>query len=237
MIVPSRGRPRNIERLVEEWRSTSTGHADLVVALDDDDPYLYQYNARRVAMVTVGPRQSPVAWTNEVALGHSGDYRFLGSMGDDHLPRTVGWDRLMCDALEELGTGIVHGDDLTHGAVAPSAVAMTSDIVSGLGYMIPPALKLNCADLFWRDLARSIGRSRFLPEVVVEHLHYAMGKSPIDHIYLEGAELLDEDLAQYELYMGAQFERDMARLRSTLEHRLLAEEPGRSAQQVSRISR
>lgn len=216
MIVPSRGRPSNLDKLVEAWRSTSTGHADLVVALDDDDPALYQYNARRVAMVTVGPRQSFVAWTNEVAVGHASDYRFIGSMGDDHRPRTVGWDRMICEALEDLGTGVVYGDDLGPSPVLPSAVALTSDIVAGLGYLIPPVLEHNGADAFWLELARALGRSRFLPEVVLEHLHYSAGKSSIDHIYLEGAERLDSDRERYEAFLREQLHCDVGRLRAKL---------------------
>jgi hypothetical protein len=214
MIVPSRGRPRNLERLVEAWRSTTSGHADLVVALDDDDPALYQYNAHRVAMVTVGPRQSFVAWTNEIAVGHAADYRYIGSMGDDHRPQTVGWDRMICEALDELGTGIVYADDLGPSPILPSAVALTSDIVAGLGFMIPPTLDHNGADLFWNDLARALGCARFLPEVVLEHLHYGEGKSAIDHIYLEGADRLEADRERYAEYRREHFEEDVERLRS-----------------------
>lgn len=215
MIVPSRGRPRNLDELVEAWRSTSSGHADLVVALDDDDPELYRYNAHRVAMVTVGPRQSFVAWTNEVAIGHASDYRFIGSMGDDHRPRTVGWDRIICEALDELGTGVAFGDDLSSNPVLPSAVALTSDIVVDLGYMIPPMLSHNGAEQFWDALARGLGRTRFLPEVVLEHLHYTNGKSSIDAIYLEAADKLADDRERFEGYLRERFEHDLARVRAS----------------------
>ncbi|MCU1492413.1 MAG: hypothetical protein JWO62_177 [Acidimicrobiaceae bacterium] len=212
MIVPSRGRPRHLDQLVEAWRSTSTGHADLVVALDDDDPELYRYNAHRVAMVTVGARQNFVAWTNEVAVRHAADYHFIGSMGDDHRPRTVGWDRMICEALEQLGSGIVYGDDLGTSPVLPSAVAMTSDIVAGLGYMIPPTIAHNGAAQFWHQLGETTGRARFLPEVVVEHLHYSLGKSSIDQTYLEGADLVEEDRDRYDAYLREDFEDALGRL-------------------------
>jgi hypothetical protein len=225
MIVPSRGRPRNLDLLVEAWASTTSGHADLVVALDDDDPALYQYNAHRIAMVTVGPRQSFVAWTNEVAIGHVGDYRFIGSMGDDHRPRTVGWDRMICEALDDLGSGLVYADDLGPPPIVPSAVAITSDIIATLGYMIPPTLEHNGADLFWNDLAVALDRSRFLPEVVLEHLHFGEAKSAIDHIYLEAADKLDADRERYARYRRERFDRDVERLRANLRPTLIV--PGR----------
>ena len=216
MIVPSRGRPGSLDGLIEAWRTTSTGHADLVVALDDDDPRLYQYNAHRVAMVTVGPRQSWVAWTNEIAAAHAGSYRFVGSMGDDHRPRTPGWDRMLCSALEELGSGIAWGDDLGSRPVLPSAVAMTSDVVAALGYMVPPALEHNGAETFWQGLADGLGRSRFLPEVVIEHLHYSLGKSSIDHTYLEGAGVLQADLLRLDAYLRDELPTELERLEKLL---------------------
>lgn len=101
------------------------------VALDADDPQLYRYNAHRVAMVSVGPRQSFIAWTNEIAVGHADRYDFVGSMGDDHLPRTPGWDKLVCEALDELGTGVAYGDDLAGTPVLPSAAAAAGGMGSG----------------------------------------------------------------------------------------------------------
>ncbi|MDA8291760.1 MAG: hypothetical protein M0Z33_08800 [Actinomycetota bacterium] len=236
MIVPSRGRPNNLDRLVEAWRTTSSGHADLVVALDDDDPALYQYNAHRVAMVTVGPRQSFVSWTNEVAVDHAEDYRFIGSMGDDHRPRTVGWDRMLCEALEEIGSGVAYGDDLGAGPVLPSAVVLTSDIVSELGYVLPPEVSHNGADRFWLELGRALDRTRFLPEVVIEHMHYTTGKSAIDHIYLEGAELLEEDRSALARYLAERFPDEVARLARNLAPRESAPRSLRSARLARNLS-
>ncbi|HVC88967.1 MAG TPA: hypothetical protein VNC40_16295, partial [Gaiellaceae bacterium] len=198
MIVPSRGRPRSVDRLINAWRSTASGHADLVVALDDNDPYLFSYDAQRVAMVAVGPRQGFVGWTNELAVRQAANYRFIGSMGDDHRPRTPGWDRMLCQALEELGSGVAYGDDLAQGERLPSAVTVTSDIVSRLGYLIPPDLSHHGAGRFWLELGDALGRTRFVPEVVIEHLHYATGKSPLDPGYLEAAAQVEGDRDRYE---------------------------------------
>ncbi|MHB1782745.1 MAG: hypothetical protein ACYCTE_08645 [Acidimicrobiales bacterium] len=216
MIVPSRGRPAHLDRLVATWCSTTSGDADLVVALDDDDPQLYRYNAHRVAMVSVGPRQSFIAWTNEIAVGHADRYDFVGSMGDDHLPRTPGWDKLVCEALDELGTGVAYGDDLAGTPALPSAAAVTSNIVASLGYLLPPVLEHHGSELYFRSLGEDLGRSRFLREVVLEHVHYSSGKSSIDHTYLECAATIDADRARYEMYMEREWPTALARLRAEL---------------------
>src|ERR1035441_8840083 len=155
VIVPSRGRPENVRALRQAWRDTQTA-ADLIVGLDDDDPRWLDY----CGPVTVRSRMRLNAYTNALATENAGQYRFLGSMGDDHRPRTAGWDRLICEALAEMGTGIVYGDDRLQGEALPTACFMTSDIVQMLGYMAPPCLEHMYIDNFWRDFGRAIGRLR-----------------------------------------------------------------------------
>src|ERR1022692_4739674 len=67
-------------------------------------------------------------------------YRALCSMGDDHLPRTPGWDRLLLDGLADMGGGFAYGNDLYQGEILPTAVAVSSPIVAALGWMCLPAL-------------------------------------------------------------------------------------------------
>jgi hypothetical protein len=90
-------------------------------------------------------------------------------MGDDHFPRTHGWDQAYLDALRELGTGIVYGNDLLQGHRLPTQCAMTADIVRRWGYMALPTLRHMYVDNFWRDLGNAADCLRYLPEVVVEH--------------------------------------------------------------------
>ena len=107
----------------------------------------------------------------------------IGFMGDDHRPRTVGWDTAYLEALRELGSGIVYGNDLLQGERIPTQVAMTTDIVRELGFMAPPVLKHLYVDNFWRDLGTAAGCLRYLSNVVVEHMHPIAGKAPWDDGY------------------------------------------------------
>ena len=71
-------------------------------------------------------------------------------MGDDHRPRPAAmpWDARIRECLSG-GPGIVYGNDLLQGEKMATAVAMTSDIVTTLGYMCPPAMVHLCVDLVW----------------------------------------------------------------------------------------
>ena len=188
MIVPSRGRPENITALWESWRATTTGNTQLLVAADDDDPTLPGY--RQVCdgwgiELAVGPRLRMCPTLNKVAVERAPHHFALGFMGDDHRPRTVGWDQQYVETLRELGTGFVYGDDLLAGERLPTQVAITSDIVQALGAMVPAPVRHLWADNQWLDLGRAIDRIRYLPNVIAEHLHPIAGKAASDAGYEE----------------------------------------------------
>lgn len=188
MIVPSRGRPHNITELHDAWSATTTGAAGFLVAADDDDPTLPEYRevcAERSINLTVGPRLRMVPTLNLVAVEHAPHHFAVGFLGDDHRPRTSGWDAAYLDALRDLGTGYVYGNDLLAGERLPTQWAQTSDIVQALGAMVPAPVQHLWADNQICDLGHAIDRIRYLPDVIVEHAHPLAGKAAEDDGYRE----------------------------------------------------
>ncbi len=188
IIVPSRGRPRNALRLAEAFDETCKAATDLLFVLDEDDPELPAYLALEHRMsFEVVPRQGigMAGALNRAAVPAAEVHPRIGFMGDDHVPRTIGWDQQYIDALDELGTGFVYGDDLLQHEAMPTQVAMTSDIVRALGWMSPPGISHLYIDIAWLELGRRLGKIRYLPDVVVEHVHPAAGKAAVDHRYEE----------------------------------------------------
>jgi hypothetical protein len=182
VIVPSRGRPEAIRELAEAFSDTCTADTLLHVALDEDDPSLAEYGP---LAGQIGPHRSMVEALNASATlvaGRLSDFSpfAVGFCGDDHRPRTKGWDAAYLEALRDMGTGIVYGDDLLQREKLPTQCAMTSDIVRALGYMAPPSLTHMYVDNFWLDLGRLAGCLRYLPDVVVEHMHPIAGKAEWD---------------------------------------------------------
>jgi hypothetical protein len=221
MICPTRGRPSNAVALWESWQDTTTGNANLCFAVDEDDPELDAYRAAHDRMpgvqLAVGPRLRMVGTLNAVADIMRSDYRYLGFLGDDHRPRTAGWDRKFCESLSG-GTGIVYGNDLLQQDKMPTAVAMTSDIVTELGYMAPPAMKHLCVDLVWLELGKAINRITYLGDVILEHMHPANGKAVMDAGYEDAnsSDRITTDSAAYYTYMAGQFHQDVAKLKALL---------------------
>lgn len=224
MIVPTRGRPDSVTAILDCWRQTGAT-AGLLFAVDDDDPLLAGYrehmetiNDPRIHWVT-GPRLRLCGTLNKVALEYAPRYRFLAFMGDDHRPRTAGWDERLRICLSG-GPGIVYGNDLLQGALMPTAVAMTSDIVQTLGYMAPPALVHLCLDLVWLDWGRGMERITYLDDVVIEHMHPANGKAAMDAGYQEcnSSEQSTADATAYFNYRdNGGLEADLEKLRALVE--------------------
>lgn len=220
VIVPSRGRPASIQRLQRAWDDTTTGYADLVTYVDLDDPKFDDYMAlesERFPLI-LGPRRRLVSASNAVSAKLGGQYFALGSMGDDHLPVTPGWDKAILDALHEMRTGLAYPNDGWRGQELPTACFMTTDIVQALGYMAPPSLVHMFCDDFWRDLGTTIERLTYLPDVLIEHLHPHAGKAPNDQTYGEanGAAAFEADHVAYRHYLREQFEDDVVRVREML---------------------
>lgn len=185
VIVPSRGRPEAAEALEFAFGLTCRADTKLLFAVDLSDPQASKYPmqqgfaSRRVSTV-VNTSRSMVEALN-LAVGELtyvlGSQPFaIGFMGDDHRPRSRGWDEAYLTELHRLGTGMVFGDDLLQGGKLPTQIAMTSDIPQALGYMAPPCLTHLYVDNYWRDLGQRASCMTYLKDVTVEHVHPVSGK-------------------------------------------------------------
>lgn len=198
VIVPSRGRPQHYARMVDAWRETGAFEqgAALLFACDNDDPTIDAYRREHAAsdhqlpvLMTIALTWQPmVAKLNRVAFQYAsgppvGPFA-LGFAGDDHVPRTAGWARRYVEELRALGTGIVYGDDRLQGRELPTQWAMTSDIVNMLGRMVPSGVEHLYCDNVIKLLGNEAGCLRYLPDVVIEHMHCITGKAPVDEGYL-----------------------------------------------------
>lgn len=185
VIVPTRGRPQNAARLVKAFEDTDSLNAELVFVADHDDPELPAYHvaAPRLLIYTGESGKGMVASLNWAASLYADVYDHLGFMGDDHLPRTAGWDAHVLGALDALEPRVVYGDDLLQGSRLPTAAFLPSRLVRSLGYMAPPCLRHLYVDNFWLELGQALGGLRYLPQVVIEHIHPAAGKTAMDARY------------------------------------------------------
>lgn len=221
MICPSRGRPAAAAELATLWPLV-TDSAALRIVADADDPLAGDYgNIPGVTFLPPleKPGLGPVL--NAVAAEEAQRCDAIGFLGDDHRPRTPGWDTALIAALTAPNAGaagVAYGNDLHQGARLPTAVVMSAAIVRCLGYMAPPGMTHLFLDDFWRRLGTDLGSLAYCPDVIIEHVHPDAGKAPRDTLYSErnSPQMWAADSAAYQQFLASQWPRDLARLRDAL---------------------
>lgn len=217
LLVPSRGRPANVDRLVRACALTCSASTHLHFGFDADDPMLDRNVIASAAhRYDVAPRMGLVEWTNRLAAMHTGDSEALGSVGDDMVPVTQGWDRALLDALDGMGGGMAYPNDKRRDDV-PEAPFVTTRLVAGLGRFFPAPVGHWFGDTALGDLYRALGRLAYLPDVIVEHRHPNVpGGDRHDQVYEDAAKGLGRDLAAYQRWRLFQMIKDINTVKGLL---------------------
>lgn len=181
IIVPSYGRPdaaHELQDTVLAKRALNT--TSVLFVVDETDPLRDEYPSGSL----VSPTRGMIPALNFGALEAAKTSTILAFMGDDHRPRTFGWDANYTAAISDMGgTGMVYGNDLIQGVRIPTQVAMSADIVRTLGWMAPPSFRHLYVDDAWLAIGKGMNRVQYLPETIVEHLHPMAGKAEFDENY------------------------------------------------------
>lgn len=217
VIVPSRGRPQAMADLLATFEATCRADTRILCRVDYDDPHLEEYRQVMPYHCYAGPRIGLGASINELAQGFCHKYDVLGFMGDDHRPRTVGWDERILSAVALHPLSVVYGNDLLQGINLASQVFMDAQIVQRLGFFNPPGMRHMYIDNFWMTLGLGLGTLQYLEDVVIEHMHPLAQKAQWDVGYREvnSQQVYDADRQTFQRYLDDQFAADLKLLRAS----------------------
>jgi hypothetical protein len=182
VLCPSRNRPENALRGMQSARDTAN-HPDsyrYLVLVDFDDPTMRGYVDAGLDVLPVEPG-GYVSALNQAAALLADTEDILGAYQDDLVFRSHGWDDRVRETLAT--PGIAYGDDLLQGEWHPTAVFMSTEIIRALGWLALPTIWHQWADDVWKALGQGAGCLRYMPDVVIEHLHPANDKAPMDPGY------------------------------------------------------
>ena len=209
VIVPTRGRPDASLEFYKEFLAKSM-ISDLMFAIDEDDADSYP----RIdgVLYEINPRMGMNGTLNYVATKYADKYKYIAFMGDDHRVRTFGWDLVMAERIGSLG--VAYGNDLIQGQALPTSVMMSSKIIKAIGYMAPPKQKHMYLDNFWLDLGTRLNAIHYLEDVIIEHLHFSVGKSDMDSSYQEtnDSAIYNADKVAYDEYLSTQMDIDIDKI-------------------------
>lgn len=226
--MPSRGRPQRAYEAIQALRRAAVRvDTSVVLAVDADDPECNAYHdltfggtGPEVTRVTLMSADTGnlVKATNTVSLRIAADDpdAIIGNLGDDHVVRTFGWDRMIIEALDR--PGIAYGDDLIHGEHLPSAPFISATIVNALGWYALPTCRHLYIDDAWRELGKATRTLRYLPELVIEHMHPALKKADWDEGYerANNAETVEHDKDAYRTWRSHWMNADMRNVLNAL---------------------
>lgn len=184
LLLPSRNRPEDFERMWTSAVKTATDpkNIEFVVYRDEDDKSQYNYPANSIELI--GDRCVLSEMWNRCQQVAEGEIYM--HCGDDIIFQTVGWDTLVRNAFESSKDRIifVHGNDGffadkfgTHGFIH-------KNWVDTVGYFVPPYFSSDFNDTWLNDVANMIGRRVYLP-FTTEHMHWTFGKHEFDITHQE----------------------------------------------------
>jgi hypothetical protein len=215
LVVPSRGRPEKAALVREAFFDTKgDAETELIFVLDDDDPTRGEYPVQQWVVSARGNMNA--ALQEFVKSGFFLDepgVTVVGFAGDDHLPRTQGWDTAILDLLAA-HPGVAYANDLFQGEKLCTNWMMSRPIFDEFGFGLKTVRHLYM-DNYWMALAGGAGCLFYLPDVVIEHMHYQAGKSVEDAGYLRvnSPQMYEHDAEQFGHWIDGHREQDIERLK------------------------
>jgi hypothetical protein len=218
VMIPTRGRRALAEQCLKSYADTvSLETTEIVFVTDPDDQDTYEgmdWGPGSVAVLE--PRAGSLSeLLNKTASALAGDFDVLMHVSDDCVFVTPGWDRIMLDALEDLGgSGWVYPDDKRRYDV-PELWMVSSDVVTELDWFMPPQMGHFYVDNAVGELGKRTGLIRFCPGAVIEHKHYSVcADTPHDETYREAEETCGApDLVAFRQWQADVMPYEVARLR------------------------
>jgi hypothetical protein len=206
-----------MRRLVESVRATAQTPVEVIFYVDLDDGASAETARELGVRHVIGPRIVLSDMWNEAAAVATGE--ILMMCGDDVVFRTDGWDAKVLDAFERYPDRIalVYGDDTIQGRRLATHPFVHRAWYQAVGYLVPPGFSCDWSDMWLNEVADTLGRRVYLPDVVTEHMHPVMGKARLDDNHRERLARGRRDKVR-ELYVARASERaaDVAKLRAVM---------------------
>lgn len=205
LIVPTRGRPEPLRRLLGSVAATAR-HPDrieIVLVTDDDSPVgslaFSNLNIKQV----VGPPERTMGELNHAGYEAShGDYVML--LNDDVIVRTRGWDRTVLECFRQFPDPIalVHVNDTLirdYLCTFPILSRKYCELIGGIcprdyeRYRIDDHIE----DVFNMLATLGIRRSIYLPDVIFEHCN-SVNHPTAGLVYVSDPEILARDALRFD---------------------------------------
>ena len=196
ILIPTRKRAKKLKAMYESLHhmTSESNNVEVLLYIDEDDVQSIKFVDNNKDKFTkpikhiVGPRVSLGEACNELFKISSGDLIMGGA--DDIVFRTKNWDVLLehnfkfvKDKVCLFSLNDLYQDPAklaTHPVISRKALDV-------FGHYLPPEIDCNYGDEWLTYIFKKIDRYYPEPDVVVEHMHWLVGKGDRDNTYVEGS--------------------------------------------------
>ena len=189
ILCPTKNRCEGLERM---WLSAletcdSPTSIELVLYIESDDintlnkaeDFEKQYTNQILKIIA----STDVIYSDlhNICCKHSTSDIFLCA-ADDLIFRTPSWDTLVKNIFIKSTDKImyVYPNDGHWGEKLGTHGFFHKRWYNTLGYISPPFFTVDYADNYIMDVSQSLNRAIYLPNILLEHMHWTLGKSPFD---------------------------------------------------------
>jgi hypothetical protein len=211
LILPTMGRPQNLERFVSLYHLRKCT-LPVYVVLDAADADNYESVALpshfKVICVPGGTRLGDIY---NMVFRDFPDEDFYGMVSDDCIPETDEWDVKLRDAC--LPDKVVWPSDGFVNERMPICPFFGGDLIRKLGFWSPGDMQHWYTDNAWMDIARGLGKAVYMPDIRIIHYHPANGNAENDATYANQPNTTIDKIA-YESWKRFEFPSLMERMKA-----------------------
>lgn len=182
ILCPTRNRLQMLKRMINSAIKKSSEEIEVLLYIDDDDDTDYSDLGHVIKIV--GKPKGMGEIFNELAAKAKGDLLLMGN--DDMLFRSNGWDKTLRERVSIYPDNIFVAwfDDGSGSKKAKCVFPIVSrEWIDCIGSLVPEFFNFLYHDTWLYDIAQKIDRRIYIKEVLLEHLHFAFGKSAYDSTY------------------------------------------------------
>ena len=196
ILTPSRNRPQRLDTFVRSIYETADKpeRIEILNYIDNDDPAINEYKKYEDTYVSelyellnfrnlYGPPISVSKSWNEIAKMSLGDILIMGN--DDLIYRTKYWDTTLENELRKYPDNVYCAwfEDKINGPKHCAFPIISRTWYDTVGYFAPGVFNFGYNDTWVFDIAKKVGRTHFIKDVVVEHMHFSKQKAEFDDTY------------------------------------------------------
>ncbi len=209
IILPTKGRPDNLQRFVNAYMNTGA-ILPIHVIFDANDAARYdQVDTPKYWKRVAAPAGTTLGGIFERVFKKYPNEPFYGMVADDVVPESMEWDVKLKNAC--LPDKISWGWDGIQNERLPVHPFIGGDLVRKLGWWAAPGLQHWFVDNVWKAVADAHNCAAYLPDVKMTHHHFINGKAPNDRTYDQQPDH-QKDADAFRIFMDTEFSKAISRL-------------------------